>query len=408
MPQPATVTASDSVTAMVAVIEFVSLEKSSIDKQSPLDMVESGCDTSVILTGFAVIGDGHHSCPRKVNVSHKLIAIVCHAMVVATVGGCWSRAEQEVVVYSALDREFSEPILQEFQAETGITVLDKYDIESTKTVGLVSAIIQEQNRPRCDVFWNNEILHSLRLQKLGMLEAYHSPAAKTFPQSYRSADGQWHGLAARARVLIVNTDIVSGDSMPTSIEDLVTPTWKGKVGIAKPLFGTTATHAAVLFAIWGDERATDFFRQVHQNAEVMSGNKQVATAVSRGQLAFGITDTDDAIIEVDKGLPVKIIFPDQRDGQLGSLFIPNTLCIVKDGPNTINAKKLVDHLLSPAVESRLATGSSAQFPVNSIVETKSRALPNAPIRWMDVDFEAAADRWDRAAEILREIFVATN
>ena len=326
----------------------------------------------------------------------------------ASITGCWSRAKQEVVVYAALDREFSEPILDDFQASTGIQVLDKYDVESTKTVGLVSAIIQEQKRPRCDVFWNNEILHTLRLKKLGLLDVYHSPNADAFPENYRSSARDWYGLAARARVLIVNTELVQRDAFPTSIHDLTDPNWKGQVGIAKPLFGTTATHAAVLFAAWGDGRATEFFRAIRQNAAVMSGNKQVATAVGRGQLAFGITDTDDAIIEIDNGMPVAIIFPDQAEGELGSLFIPNSLCIIKGGSNTANARRLVDYLLAPEVEMRLATGSSAQFPINPNVATKSRVLADQPIRWMNVDFDAAAESWETASEVLREIFVSVD
>src|SRR5687768_16697651 len=98
-------------------------------------------------------------------VIRKVLVACCSTCLLASAAGCWSRAEQEVVVYAALDREFSEPILNEFQAATGVQVLDKYDVESTKTVGLVSAIIQEQKRPRCDVFWNNEILHTLRLKR---------------------------------------------------------------------------------------------------------------------------------------------------------------------------------------------------------------------------------------------------
>ncbi|MCA9123397.1 MAG: extracellular solute-binding protein [Planctomycetales bacterium] len=336
------------------------------------------------------------------------LRLVVLASLLATAIGCLPYSEQEVIVYAALDREFSEPILNDFQTATGIQTLAKYDVESTKTVGLVSAIIQEQNRPRCDVFWNNEILHTLRLERLGLLDVYHSPAAETFPLSYRSASAQWHGLAARARVLIINTDLVDRDSIPTSVNDLTDTKWKGQVGIAKPLFGTTATHAAVLFSIWGDERATAFFRAIRENAEVMSGNKQVAAAVGRGQLAFGITDTDDAIIEIDNGMPVEIVFPDQAEGELGSLFIPNSLCILKDCQNPVNARRLVDYLLSPEIEERLATGSSAQFPVNEQVTTRSRASPNQPVRWMKVDFEAAADSWAVASSVLRDLFVAVD
>lgn len=319
--------------------------------------------------------------------------------------GCWPPSGPEVVVYTALDREFSEPILTDFERDTSIRVMPKYDVESTKTVGLVNAIIQEKNRPRCDVFWNNEILHSLRLQRLGLLDVYVSPAGGEFPDSYVSPEHQWHGFAARARILIVNTEVIPNpDDWPTSVEDLADSRWGGKVAIAKPLFGTTATHAAVLFSQWGDERARDFFRQLHKNAAVLSGNKQVAQAVASGQYAFGLTDTDDAIIERDRGFPVEIVFPDQGPDSAGTLFIPNTLCIIKDSGNPAHARRLVDYLLQPEVEARLARGDSAQFPVNPAVAARSRAQPNEPVKWMNVDFGAAAQHWDTAYEFLKAEF----
>jgi iron(III) transport system substrate-binding protein len=325
-------------------------------------------------------------------------------VVLTLVSGCWKSAPQEVVVYTALDREFSEPMLQSFEQASGCRVLPKYDVESTKTVGLVTAIIQEQARPRCDVFWNNEILHTLRLQKLGLLDVYLSPAARDFPADFRSPHGTWYGLAARVRVLIVNTQLVPSDRRPQAIADLVDPRWRGRVGIAKPLFGTTGTHAAVLFANWGRPRAEAFFRQLRENAQVLAGNKQVAVAVARGELAFGLTDTDDAILESDAGSPVEIVFPDQGEDGLGALFIPNTLALIKGSAHPQAARQLVDFLLSPAVEARLAQGPSAQFPLNRAVQVPSRAAPATPVRAMSVDFAAAADHWDAAAAFLRDLF----
>src|SRR5215218_6971434 len=181
------------------------------------------------------------------------------AIFLISLAGCSFESSDEVVVYSALDREYSEPILERFTRETGIRTLPKYDLESAKTVGLTSAIIAEARRPRCDVFWNNEILNTLRLKEQGLLEVYQSPPAQSYPEKFRDADGQWHGFAARARILIVNRDLVPESERPTSILDLLDPKWKGKIGIAKPLFGTTATHAACLFAALGDDNAKDFF-----------------------------------------------------------------------------------------------------------------------------------------------------
>ena len=334
-----------------------------------------------------------------------IATFIVAALVTVSLGGCVGEEDREVVVYTALDREFSEPILEEFENETGIKVLAKYDVESTKTVGLTTEIMQSGNNPKCDVFWNNEILHTLRLKKAGLLEVYLSPSAMVYPANYVDQQKQWHAFAARARVIIVNTDLLPGEAEhPDSINDFADEKWKGKCAIAKPLFGTTASHAAVLFDLWGAEKAGEYFAAVKTIASIETGNKQVAQKVARGEFMFGLTDTDDAIIELDAGHPVAIIFPDQGDGQMGTLFIPNSLCIIKNGPNTGKAKALVDWLLDPKVEIDLANGSSAQFPVNPNVKTKPRVAPQKEIRWAKPDFQAAADKWDEASEVLQKLF----
>ncbi|MCA9249333.1 MAG: extracellular solute-binding protein, partial [Planctomycetales bacterium] len=266
------------------------------------------------------------------------------SLFVALLSGCIEPAEREVVVYTALDREFSEAVFEQFTRETGIAVRAKYDVESTKTVGLAEAILRERARPRCDLFWNNEILHTLRLQDAGILAAYAAPRAAHYPAMYRAPDGAWHGFAARARVLIVNRDLVAREQFPQSIRDLADPRWRGQVGLAKPLFGTTATHAACLFAVWGDDPAREFFEQLKSNCQILAGNKQVAVSVAAGRLAFGLTDTDDAMVEISRGGPVEIVYPDQQPDAMGTLFIPNTLGLIQGGPHGDDARRLVDFL----------------------------------------------------------------
>jgi len=329
------------------------------------------------------------------------------AVLLLAAAGCWRDAGPAVIVYTALDSEFSEPIFADFTAAAGVKVLPKFDTEATKTVGLAQAIIAEESRPRCDVFWNNEILNTLRLEERGLLSAYHPPVAESYPALYRSPDGLWHGFAARARVLIVNTELVPEDERPTSIHDLAEPKWRGRAAMAKPLAGTTASHAACLFAHWGPDDAMAFFRRMRENeVQILSGNKQVALSVAAGQADFGLTDTDDAIIEIEHGRPVAIVYPDQGEGGMGTLFIPNTLAIIRGSPNPEAARRLVDFLLSPAVEAKLAAGPSAQIPLNPRVEAEPRVETPRTVKAMEVDFAAAAAQWDAAARFLRDEFAA--
>jgi iron(III) transport system substrate-binding protein len=310
-------------------------------------------------------------------------------------------AAQSVVVYSALDQEFAEPVLKAYTKQSGVRVLPKFDVESTKTVGLTNLIMAETRRPRCDLFWNNEILNTLRLKEKGLLVPYKPSHAEDLPATFRAKDETWYGFAARARILIVNTKLVPEAERPKGIKDLLNPKWKGKIGIAKPLFGTTATHAACLFAEWGDEKAKGYFRDLRANGvQVLSGNKQVALAAGSGEIAFGLTDTDDAMGEIDAGSPVTIIYPDREKDGLGTLFIPNTLAIIKGSPHQKEAEALADHLLSPDVEAALARGPSAQIPLLKTTKVDARVETPKTVRAMEADFEGAAKLWDKVAAFL--------
>ena len=329
------------------------------------------------------------------------------------IAGCsGSRTPDErVVVYCAQDQEFAEGVFADFARSSGLAVVPKFDTEANKSVSLAVELEQEAARPRCDVHWNNEILGTIRLARKGVYEAYSSPAAAPFPDWAKAKDGTWQAFASRARVLIVNTNLVPEADRPKSLLDLTDPRWKGKVAIAKPQFGTTATQAACLFEVLGADAAKGFYRGLKANAvAVVAGNKQAATGVSAGQFAVGLTDTDDALIELNAGKPVTIIFPD-KDGhpahpRLGVLYIPNTLAVVKGCPNPVGAKRLVDFLLRPETEAKLAEGGGFQIPLNPNVKADlpKALLTPTQVKPMAVNFDKAADLWDDTQAFLRDEF----
>lgn len=322
----------------------------------------------------------------------------------ALAAGCSSRGSR-VVLYCAQDREFAEELLAEFTRETRVQITVKFDTEANKSVALAAELEREAEHPRCDVHWNNEPLASVRLARAGIYLPLPSPLGDAFPATTRPDDRMWQGFGARARVLIVNTNLVKDAERPRSLLDLTRERWSAWVAIAKPFFGTTATHAAALSAVWGLEKTQNFFTQLKANkVNVVAGNKQVARGVADGQFALGITDTDDAIIELRAGKPVAIVFPD-ADG-LGTLFLPNTVAIVKNGPSSENARKLVEFLLRAETEKRLAEGGGFQIPLNPAVQAELPATILRPnqTRAMDVNFDRAADAWEGTQTMLRELF----
>jgi iron(III) transport system substrate-binding protein len=84
------------------------------------------------------------------------------------------------------------------------------------------------------------------------------------------------------------------------------------------------------------------------------------------------------------------------------------VALIKGSPNPESAEKLVDFLLSPSVERKLAAGPSAQIPLNPEVEADPRVETPETVRAMEVDFEQAAAAWDTAAKFLAAEFATAE
>ena len=322
-------------------------------------------------------------------------------VLLALLAGC--AEEHDVVLYCALDQVFAEPLVRRFEQETGLRVLAEYDIEANKTVGLVRRIREERNRPRCDVFWNNEFAHTVSLANDGFLASYDSPAAADIPETFRDPERRWTGFAARARVFIVNTELAD----PAEVQgmwDLVDPKWSGKVGMARPLTGTTLTHATALYVLLGEEKTREYFQQVLAGGvNLTPGNANLMRLVAEGELAWGWTDTDDYYVALQKGEPVELVFPDAEG--IGTLFIPNTVAILEQAPHPDAARRLVDWILSEGVEQELARSRSAQIPLHASLRDMEHPLPLERMKAMEVDYAAVGAQIDARAEELKEMFL---
>ncbi|MBU1486677.1 extracellular solute-binding protein [bacterium] len=319
--------------------------------------------------------------------------------------GCSPKPEvSEVVIYTSVDQIFSEPILKGFEKETGIKVKVVYDVEAGKTTGLVNRLIAEKDRPRCDVFWNSEFGRTLVLKQKGILAPYRSPSAEDIPPKFKDKEDYWTGYAARARVLVYNTNLLLESDLPKSIFELTEPKWKGKLALAYPLFGTTATHIAAWYSVLGEEKTVRYLRALKANdVIIVDGNATARDVVVEGQLPLAFTDTDDVNVALQSGKPVKMIFPD-KDG-LGTLFIPNTVALIKGAPHLKEAKMLIDYLLSRKVESKLAFSESAQIPVRPGVEKPSHVPDPSSFKAMEVDYYEVAENMDKGAKFCQDLFV---
>lgn len=327
------------------------------------------------------------------------------AIIVILVGsafiGCRSasNASREVVAYVSEDQVFSEPVLKDFEKETGVRVKAIFDTEEAKSTGAMNRLIAEKDNPQADVYWANEPIRAEALRTRGIAAPYVSPAAADIPATFKDPEGYWTGFSARARVLVVSRKT---KAKPASILAYADPRWKGKAVLANPLFGTTTAQMAALFTIWPKHRAERFLDDMKKNGAKMStSNGESADLVASGEFEFALVDSDDGVSRLKQGRPIEMVYPDQEEGGIGCFIVPNAVLLVTNGPHPDMGKRLVDYLLSKETERKLAFAECAQIPLHPGVPTPPEVKSVGSLRTMQVSYAEVAGKMQEIQPLLK-------
>ena len=305
-----------------------------------------------------------------------------------------------VVVYVSEDQVFSEPILKDFERDTGIRVNAVYDTEETKSTGVMNRLLAEKENPQADVYWANEPMRAEVLKEKGLCQAYDSFNAQDIPANFKDPDHCWTGFSARARVLLCKKGL---QEKPASIFQFTDARWKGKSAIANPLFGTTTTQMAALFVLWGNERTRRFLDQMKENqVKITASNGESNNMVTSGTLDFSLVDSDDAVNSIRQGKPVEMVFPDQGESQIGTLVLPNVVILIQGAPHLDSAKKLINYLLSSETERKLAFADCAQIPLHPGVEIPKDIPKMETLKVLPMDYAKVAQKLQEIQAILKE------
>lgn len=323
--------------------------------------------------------------------------------ILVMLAGCGTKpgaTSKSVVIYVSEDQVFSEPILKDFEKETGVQVNAVFDTEEAKSTGVMNRLLAEKNNPQADVYWANEPVRTDVLRQQGISAPFKPANARQIPEQFKDAQGYWTGFSARARLLVVNR---AAKNKPAGVLAYVDPKTKGKAVIANPLFGTTTAQMAALFAVWGDEKGRRFLEGLKANqVKLSTSNGESADFVSSGEFEFALVDSDDAVDRMRHGRPIDIIYPDQGEGQVGVLIVPNAVALIRGGPNPDNGKKLIEYLVSKETERKLAAADCAQIPLNPGVSPPKELKPIDQFKTMKVNYADLAAKLQAIQPVLKE------
>jgi iron(III) transport system substrate-binding protein len=304
--------------------------------------------------------------------------------------GCGERRAATVTIYVSEDQVFSEPILKDFERDTGIKVRAVYDTEESKGTGVMNRLLAEKGNPQADVYWANEPIRAEVLRQKGIAAVYVSPNAGGIPAIFKDPKGYWTGFSARARVLLVNQN-VPAEEYPRSILAYTEAKWRGRAVMANPLFGTTTAEVAALFSLWPESQAKAFLEGLRKNQVALSSsNGESADFVAAGRYDFSLVDSDDAVSRIRQGDPVVMVYPDQGVDEMGCFIVPNVALLIQGAPHPSAARQLIDYLLSRETEQKLAFADCAQIPLHSGVQIPSELKPMEEMKAMPVNYAEVA------------------
>ncbi|MHC5009712.1 MAG: extracellular solute-binding protein [Planctomycetota bacterium] len=341
-------------------------------------------------------------------------------IVVAAVAVFWILYEKEagVVLYCGVDQDQSRQIAEAFQAETGVPVRYEGETEAQRSIGLAQKLLQERDSPRADLWWSNEIMNMVDLSRKGLLAPLPPGVGDAFPPMWRDPEGRYVAFGARARILLVNTELLPDRATwPKSVADLLHPRYAAmglKTCMARPLTGTTYTHAVALL-VRDETQGRGFLEAVVEasragHLKLANSNGSAMSLVRRGEdsVAFCLTDTDDAWVAIREGDPVQVVYPDQEEGEMGAVLIPNTVALIQGGPHPEKGLELLQWLISRENELRLAHGPSAQIPLRKDLADADVPAhvkrPGVDFRPAVVDWQAVGENRDRWLDYLSRLF----
>lgn len=303
------------------------------------------------------------------------LRVLCVLCVLCACISCEKSISREIVLYTSVDEPIARPIIAEFEKQTGIRVLLVTDAEAMKTVGLAERLRAEKDRPQCNVWWGNEIFHTINLAEEGIFTPYQSSVSNDIPEMFRDAQHRWAGSSIRVRAIVGSP---SAPRVPKGLTEMTDSEFKGHLAMARPTAGTTGSHVAAIYALWGNEKADQLFRDLHANGvKLLGGNSVVAEQTAQGTIWAGLTDNDDVSAAQKLG-SVNLFLPDQDT--IGTLVIPCTVAMVKP---SVDAERLIDYLLSRQVEQKLI---DASFAYASVRDTAA----GGTVKAMEIDFPAVA------------------
>lgn len=294
--------------------------------------------------------------------------------------------EGDLVIYSGRSESLVGPIIERFEAESGINVEVRYG----GTAELAATLLEEGENSPADLFYAQDPGGIGAVAAEGLLSPLSQDLLGKVPPRFESPDGNWIGISGRARVVVYNTETVSERDLPDDIRGFTDPAWANRIGWA-PTNGSFQAMVTAMRSVWGDEETGQWLSSIQANNPIVyENNTSVVAAVGTGEIEIGFVNhyyLYRFIAEQGESFPVRNYF--LPSGGPDSLIMVSGAGILNTAPNPANAETFLEFLLSSEAQQYFAD-ETFEYPVIDGVATHPLLPPLADLDAVAADIPLAS------------------
>lgn len=311
--------------------------------------------------------------------------------------GC-SKSSEGLVVYSGRNKNLIGPLLDRFEAETGIDVRVKY----ADTGESLATLLEEGDSTDADVFISQDAGALGVLSERRLLAELPTDVLDLVDERFRDGDGRWVGLTGRARVIAYNTDALDESQVPDTVFEVVEPRWQGKVGFP-PTNASFIAFVAALREQVGEERTRAFLEGLAANgAKRYDNNILTLNAIANGEIELGLVNHYYLYAELKERVdaPVANHYPGQEPGQEGTFVNVSGVGIIEGTDRGEDADRFVRYLLDQGAQ-EFFRDETAEYPMRKGIAPIEALPPLDSLRTLDIQLSAIRDDIEAAVELIK-------
>lgn len=288
-------------------------------------------------------------------------------------GGESAQGDDAIVLYSGRSEDLVDPLIDQLEEKTGLTI----DVRYGSTPELAAQLAEEGDATPADLFLSQDAGALGALERAGALATLPDAAVDLVDETYRAADDTWVATSLRARVIQYDSEEVDEADVPRTIDEVLDPKWRGKVGYA-PSNASFQSFVTALRVDRGDEAAEQWLRDFEANEPVKyERNGPLLEGVDNGEVALGLSNHyywyNKAKEVGADNMRAKVMY--LEPGDPGALVNVAGVAVLGSSDKQEQAFQVVEALLSPESQEYFVEETS-EYPVIDGVDTAGTDLPD--------------------------------